>query len=49
MRMTKINLSLGLALLASVAACSLATDMDATLEREVENAAELRHEAQKPM
>ena len=48
MRMTKINISLGLALLASVAACSLATDMDATLEREVENAAEYRHEAQAP-
>ncbi|MBR2299778.1 MAG: hypothetical protein IJ870_04305 [Alphaproteobacteria bacterium] len=46
--MTKINISLGLALLASVAACSLATDMDATLEREVENAAEYRHEAQAP-
>lgn len=49
MRMTKLNLTLGLALLASVAACSLATDMDATLEREVESAAQLKHDAQVPM
>ena len=49
MRMTKLNFTFGLALLASVAACSLATDMDATLEREVENAAELKQEAQVPM
>jgi len=48
MHLTKINLSLGLALLASVAACSLATDMDATLDREIENAAALKQEAKKP-
>ena len=49
MRMTKINLILSLALLGVVGACSVANDTDATLERQVESAAQLRHEAKAPM
>ena len=49
MRMTrKMNLTIGLALTALLAACSLATDLDATLDREVDNASELRQEAKTP-
>lgn len=49
MRMTKkINLTIGLAVTALLAACSLATDMDATLDRELDNASDLRQEAKAP-
>ena len=49
MRMTrKMNLTIGLALTALLAACSLATDLDATIDREVDNASELRQEAKTP-
>ena len=49
MRMTKINLSISLALLIAIGACSVANDTDAILEREVESAVALRQEAKTPM
>lgn len=49
MRMTKLNLTVSLAFLLAVGACSVANDMDATLERQVESAAELRQQAKTPM
>lgn len=49
MHMTRtLNLTLGLATVIALAACSVATDMDATVEREIEKAGELRQEAQAP-
>ena len=49
MRMTKLNLTFILALSATIGACSVANDMDATLERQIESAAQLRQEAKTPM
>ena len=49
MRITKkLSLIPALMTVAALAACSLATDMDATVDREVENTAALKHEAQRP-
>ncbi|MBO7098031.1 MAG: hypothetical protein J6W11_05290 [Alphaproteobacteria bacterium] len=47
--MTKLNLTFILALSATIGACSVANDMDATLERQIESAAQLRQEAKTPM
>ena len=49
MRMTKFNLTASLALILTIGACSVANDMDATLERQVESAAELKNQAKAPM
>ena len=49
MRMTKLNLTFVLALLATIGACSVASDMDATMERQIESAAQFRQEAKAPM
>ncbi len=49
MRMTKINLTLCLTAIGLLAACSLATDMDETLNREVESAAAYKQQAKEPM
>ncbi len=49
MRMNKaVCLTLGAAL-TGLAACSISTDMDATIEREVENTVRLKEEAKTPM
>ncbi|MBO4284654.1 MAG: hypothetical protein J5895_00270 [Alphaproteobacteria bacterium] len=49
MRITKkLSLTLALVATAALVACSLTTDMDATLDREIENTAALKHEAQRP-
>ena len=49
MRMTKtLNLTLSLGLTAFIAACSLSTDMDATIERETESATKFKEEAKRP-
>jgi len=49
MRITKkLSLTLALITTAALAACSLATDMDATIDREIDNTAALKHEAQRP-
>jgi type IVB pilus formation R64 PilN family outer membrane protein len=50
MRTNKIiNLALSMAAIGVVAACSLSTDLDPTLEREVEKTVALREEAKAPM
>lgn len=49
MRMTKLNLTVSLALLFAIGACSVANDMDATIERQVESAAEYKNQAKAPM
>ncbi len=49
MRMNKFfNLALGTAVAALVAACSVSTDLDATLDREVENTVVLKEKAKAP-
>lgn len=49
MRMNKfVNLALGTAVAALVAACSVSTDLDATLDREVENTVALKEKAKAP-
>ena len=49
MRMNKfIGLTLGLTVVSLVAACSVSTDLDATLEREVENTVALKEKAKMP-
>jgi len=48
MRMTKFNLTASLAFLFAIGACSVANDMDATIERQVESASELRQTAKEP-
>lgn len=49
MRMNKFfNLALGTAVAALVAACSVSTDLDATLDREVENTVILKEKAKAP-
>lgn len=50
MHMNKfINLIVGAAVIGLVAACSISTDLDATLEREVENTVRLKEEAKMPL
>ncbi len=50
MRMNKFfNLALGTAVAALVAACSVSTDLDATLDREVENTVALKEKAKAPV
>jgi len=49
MRMTRFNLGLSFVLLGVLGACSVANDMDETLKREVQSAANLRQEAKAPM
>ena len=50
MRMNKIfNLALGAIAIGFVAACSISTDLDATLDRELENTVRLKEEAKAPM
>lgn len=49
MRMTKLNLTVSFAFVLAVSACSVANDMDATLERQIESTAEYRQEAKTPM
>ena len=49
MRMNKfVNLALGTAVAALVAACSVSTDLDTTLDREVENTVALKEKAKAP-
>lgn len=49
MRMNKfVNLALGTAVAALVAACSVSTDLDSTLDREVENTVALKEKAKAP-
>ena len=49
MRMNKIiNLAIGTTVAGLMAACSVSTDLDATLEREVENTVALKEEAKMP-
>ena len=49
MRMNNwIKYSLSLGLVALIGACSVATSMDATLEREVEATTELKEKAKEP-
>ena len=48
MRLTKINLTLALTLAGFLSACSLTSDMDETINREIESATEKRHEAKQP-
>lgn len=49
MRMNKfIGLTLGVTVVSLVAACSVSTDLDATLEREVENTVALKEKAKMP-
>ena len=49
MRMNKfLGLTLGVTVVSLVAACSVSTDLDATLEREVENTVALKEKAKTP-
>ena len=50
MRMNNIfNLALGAIAIGFVAACSVSTNLDATLNRELENTVKLKEEAKMPM
>lgn len=50
MHMNKIiNLAVSAAVIGFIAACSISTDLDATLEREVESTVKLKEEAKVPM
>ncbi len=50
MRMNKLfNLALGALAIGFIASCSISTDLDATLDRELENTVKLKEEAKAPM
>ncbi len=50
MRMNKIfNLTFGALLVGFATACTVSTDLDTTIDREIENAAKLKEEAKAPM
>lgn len=50
MRMNKIvNLAFGAAIVSVIAACSVSTEIDATIEREIEKTVEMKEKAKAPM